>query len=99
MEEIKGTAIAGSSADIQYRFPCLGAQQSFETGFSPNKYDVLWPNNISSVMGSNVICWLIPFYIPEQKGRSLYFPQIPKLLHDEVPEYQKIGQGNLCEKK
>ena len=74
MEEIKGTTIAGVSADIQFRIPCLGPQQSFEEGISPNKFDVLWPNNITSVMGSNIILWLLPFYIPEPKGRSLYFP-------------------------
>jgi hypothetical protein len=40
---------------------------------------MLWPNNIAAVMGPDMFYWLIPFYIPEPKGKSLYFPQIPKL--------------------
>ena len=87
MEEIKGVTLAGSSADVQFRYPCLGTQQTFQDGISPNKYDMLWPNNITSVMGSNMFYWLIPFYIPEPKGRCLYFPQIPKLPLQNLNEY------------
>ena len=68
----------GKDGYTQRRFPCIGVPESYKK-YKPNKYDVLWPNNIEQVLGPNVLLWWLPLYQPDMKGKGLFFPQLPRI--------------------
>ena len=83
----------GKHGKIQRRYPCYGIPRSHGL-FQPNAYDILWPNNLRQVFGSNILLWGVPFYQPEMKGRGFYFPKIPEVNSQDVGILQRDGKIN-----
>ena len=83
----------GKHGLTQRRYPCYGIPKSHAL-FLPNVYDVLWPNNLRQVLGSNILLWGVPFYQPEMKGRGFYFPRIPEVTSQDIGILQRDGNIN-----
>jgi hypothetical protein len=96
LEELKGVIVAKKSVEIEFRLPFCGDMGKNK---APNQYDVLWPNNLITILGPTIFSWFVPFYIPPMKGRGLYYPKIPKVQPEEVADFQKCGDSNKVVKK
>ena len=62
------------------RYPCYGVYNDpyfTKDEQVPNKYDLLWVNNLTAVLGPRMYYWLIPFYMPQTN--SLVYPKIPEI--------------------
>jgi palmitoyltransferase len=75
---------------VQRRYPCWGITKS-DMKKKPNVYDVLWPNNIYSVLGKNLLNWLVPFTFNEMEGHGLYYPRIKQVSTSEVGRLSNNG--------
>ena len=74
----------GYHGRIQRRKPCCGISAMEQKRCKVNPYDMLWPNNMAQVMGSNFLMWPIPFWQPEMAGWGMYFPKLPALSPQDV---------------
>ena len=62
------TTLEVMKQDTSRRRPIVGVDNRSNKTEMPNRYDVLWPNNIRYIMGPYLILWPIPFYAPEMEG-------------------------------
>lgn len=62
----------------QRRYPVIGVPKN-QKNLLPNKYDILWSENMKQVLGPSIILWPLPFYTPEMKGWGFYYPHIPDI--------------------
>lgn len=65
------------------RYPCYGQyiDPYLQGQQTPNKYDLLWVNNMQEVLGSQIYYWLIPFYTP--KNSAIQFKKLPKITNTD----------------
>ena len=73
------TTLEKMSAPVKYRYPLIGyglSNWQGSTFYPPNRYDLLWPNNLRMIFGPNILLWPIPFYQPQMEGRGMYWPKI-----------------------
>lgn len=78
---------------LQRRLPCIGVPPAHEKVAKVNQWDMLWPNNLAQVFGSNMLSWGIPFWMPEMAGWGMYFPKLPTTKDYEVGLLQRDGQN------
>ena len=76
---------------VQRRFPCWGIPSGHKNR-SPNQYDMLWPNNLTQVLGPYMALWWWPLYSPDMKGKGLYFPKLPEVRQSDMGILQRDGQ-------
>ena len=57
----------------------------------PNQYDLLWPNNLRLVLGTNVFSWPVPWIIPNSEEHGYNFQRIPAISGDELVKLERDG--------
>lgn len=88
--EAMGAFRGNNHGPSQKRLPCIGVTKSQEENM-PNQYDLLWPNNLRLVLGENVLCWLLPWVLPDKEEMGYNVTRIPEVIPYEILQLERDG--------